>query len=305
MNDLRYFVVQGRGAASFVAKGGDGPVDGIYLGLFPFLDVLQHAGFQLGVFPDGNGQYQQGEAFFQGTVVIQQFHGILSLHGLNLDAGMAAHVYAFLDKAQDNPAGSHRFGGLSESASQHGAHAGKGRVDEKLAPSRANKIGLYVYLSHAFQQGFHLGQVGMGSGGDGAQGEGQAVRGAGELANAGGDEGGAPGYGAAQHPVGADDIGNSFFREAVLQGYQHAVIGKKRLQEGDHFRIALLFGKEEDDVVLSLHFFGQEGAYALGEFQGAGDAGADGFERGHVGLVMVDEVNFFSASGDEGAQDGA
>ena len=59
MDDFHYFVVHRRRASDLSAVVGNGSVDGVHLGQFTFFEVLEHAGLQLGVFADGDRDYEE------------------------------------------------------------------------------------------------------------------------------------------------------------------------------------------------------------------------------------------------------
>ena len=59
MDDFHYFVVHRGRAAYLSAVVGNSSVDCVHLGQFTFFEVLEHAGLQLGVFADGDRDYEE------------------------------------------------------------------------------------------------------------------------------------------------------------------------------------------------------------------------------------------------------
>ena len=90
-------VIDRRGESYFAAVGADGAVDGVHLGPFPLLQILQHAGLEARVLADGDGDDKTGNGLLDRAVVVQQFHDILPLHRLDADAAGGADVDAFLE----------------------------------------------------------------------------------------------------------------------------------------------------------------------------------------------------------------
>ena len=85
------------------------PVDefchlGVNFRLFPILDVLEHACFQVRVFPDSDGEDEKRQGALYGTVVVKELYGILPLDRFNLDSTGGAYVDAFLDEGEDDAA---------------------------------------------------------------------------------------------------------------------------------------------------------------------------------------------------------
>lgn len=66
------FFVHRRRAADFPAEGGNGAVDGIDLGLLALFDILQHAGLEFCMLPDGDGQNQQRKGLHMLYVAVDE-----------------------------------------------------------------------------------------------------------------------------------------------------------------------------------------------------------------------------------------
>ena len=98
MDDFHDLVVRWGGEANFSAVSGYGSVDGIDFGQFAFLQVLKHAGLELGVLADGDGDDEEREGAFQGIGVVEQFHDVLSLYRFDTDTAHLTDVDTFLDQ---------------------------------------------------------------------------------------------------------------------------------------------------------------------------------------------------------------
>lgn len=104
VDEFCHLGVQGRRNSEAGPVEADGSVDGVNFRLFPILDVLEHACFQVRVFPDSDGEDEKRQGALYGTVVVKELYGILPLDRFNLDSTGGAYVDAFLDEGEDDAA---------------------------------------------------------------------------------------------------------------------------------------------------------------------------------------------------------
>lgn len=305
MDDGDDLVVDGGRAAYLAAKVAHGAVDGIYFGLLAFLNVLQHAGLEELVLLDGERQQQQGDAFLDGIVVVEQLDDVLALYGFDMDVACCAHVDALLDDGLHHLALRHLRDRLAEGTAEDSAHAREGGIDEQLAPTVANEVVIDMDGAHHLEQGLDIGELGVRFLRDGTQREGEAVGFAGKLAHAGTCHRGSPGYRTAEDAVFTDNRTDQHLGQAVLKGDDDTVVGQIIFQEGHRIGIVLLSGHQEDDVVDAGHLVDGQCMDGLGEVHGAGDGSAVRLQRLDVGLVAIDKVYLSSIFRDECAEDGS
>ena len=302
VDHLHHGVVHRRGDAQFPAGAADDAVDGVHLAFAPFLQVLEHAGLQAHVLAHGQGEYHERDILLDGVVVVEQGDDILALNGLETDAAGRGDVDALLDEGLDDLAGFEGTDGLAEGAAEGRAQAGERGVDEQFDPAGADEVVLDDDGSHEAEQRFDIVEMAVGEGGERTQLESQAVGRTGELAHAGLQQRGAPGHGAAQHVLGADDAADGQLRNAVLQRHDHAVGREVGNQETDDLVVIQLFGEQKDDVVCPGHFIGRDGLDGLYEVDGAHHMGAFFLERAHVFEVVVDQVDVTAVFRDKGTE---
>ena len=117
MNDFNNLVVHRGGEAYFSAIFWYSSVDGIDFGQFAFLQVLKHAGLELGVLADGDGNDEEREDAFLGVRVVEQFHDVLSLYRFDTYSAHLTDVDTFLDQGLYDAAWFLRTGCLAEGTS--------------------------------------------------------------------------------------------------------------------------------------------------------------------------------------------
>lgn len=305
VDDVDHHVVERGGNAHLPAGGANHTVDGVDFAALAFFDVLQHTGFQTHMLAHGERKDGEGERFLDGVFEVEQRDDIFALDGLETDVAHVGYVDALFDQCERDFSGVFGFDGFAERGAERGAQAGERCVDQQFGPAGTDEIVFYYDGTHELEKFLDIFQVPVGNGGERAQLESEAVGRTGQFADAGFQQRGAPGDGAAEHMIGADDVADEQLRDAVLQGDNHAVGCKVGDQETDNLLVFHLFGKQDDDVVGAGHFEGRDGAYRLDEINTADNVGSFLLKCVHVGVIVVDQVDVTAVLGDVCAQDGS
>ena len=72
MDNLHHLVIGGGGEIHLPTISRHSTIDGIHLGEFTLLDILQHTRFEFGVLADSNGNDEERDSLFDGVGVVEQ-----------------------------------------------------------------------------------------------------------------------------------------------------------------------------------------------------------------------------------------
>ena len=305
MDDFHYAVVHRGREAHFATIFRYGTIDGIDFREFAFLQILQHAGLQLGMFTDGDRDDEEREGTLQGIVVVEQLHDVLALYRFDADTAYATNINTFLDQRLHDATGIAWSRCFAKGASEDGTHTREGSIDEQFAPTGTEEVFFHLYCSHQFQQFLHLVEMLATVLGDGSQREGEGIGFAGEFAYTRFLEGRSPSHGTSQDSFFPQDFGNLHFRQTVLEGNQYTVRSQVVLEHLYHFGIVLLLGHEEEYIVFSAHLVGRIGYDGLAEVHGSHHLGSLRFQTLYMGLVAVDQLDRHTRLADECSEDSA
>ena len=244
----------------------------------------------------GDGNEHEGDLLFERALIIEEFYDVMPLHGFDGHAERAGNVDALLDDALCDAAGIFPRRDFAERAARDGGKPRKRAVDEQFRPPRADEILFDDDRPHTFEELFRLFQTVA------AAVRTQRERERGRLGREFGDalavEGRAPRDGAAERSVRADNFGNGRLGQTVLTGAERAVRSEVVFQKRDHFGIVLLFGHEQDNVVLALHLFGIERVHLLRELRRSDNLRAVFAQRLDVRPVAVEQIDLDARSRD-------
>ena len=96
----------------------------------------------------GDGDDEERYGLLHGVGVVEQFHDILALYGLDAYVSLLAHVDAFFYECLHHTARLAVSCSLAEGTPQYGTHAREGCIDEQFAPSCADEVVLHLYRAH-------------------------------------------------------------------------------------------------------------------------------------------------------------